>query len=513
MERKCFKKHWFCSGFTGIRGRWGMWLVGQAAVKYNGAFRFDGVERTSHHEIPARNMTSPVKGFLMLGSVLTLCLASVVSAAPTVSQGTLLSYRGDMVADKGDPAVTRKSIELTVLVTDTDDSGATLYWTVEEEGRGGWRWPNQFGRYRVDDRWRGAGDSSPSLLYFRDNGKSIVQLATPLLAGADELAQGATWKQGKLEYRVIGTARVGDRDAWRIEAKTAYGLRRVLLIDKQEPVALKLKQIVFIGNGEKHELKLDLVQRKTLGADELAATVDGFESLVKLRDQMKLEPRRAIVQWDDDQLAALKSSLPSVTKLTSKGLLVTVAKAVQEDAQDQKNRAGAVTVLRQRTLGKKVEMLKLEGLLGEGITQDHLKDNVTVLHFWEYKATPLEEPYGQVGYLDFLYRQHKAGGVKVYGVAVDPQFSAGNTPRRKAISSARKLRSFMNLSYPLLLDDGAGIRKFGDPRITGAKLPLYVVVGPDGRVIEYHSGLYEISRDRGLADLDKLVKKALDSRQ
>lgn len=449
----------------------------------------------------------------MLGSILTVCLAGVVSAAPAVSDGTLLTYRGEMLADKGDPVESRKTVELTLLLTDVDANGAVVYWTLEEEGRGGWRWPNRFGRYRIDGRWRGSGDSSPSLLYQRDNGKNVVSLATPLLAGPQDLAQGATWKEGKLEFRVTAEGQVGGRDVWRVEARTSYGLRRVYQIEKDSAVAVKLKQIVFIGNGEKHELKLALAERKQLDGDELAAAVAGFESLAKLRDRMNLKPRRAVVQWDNEQLAALKSAIPSVSKLTSKGLFVAVAKAVKEDVQDQKNRAGAVTVLRQRTIGKKIDMLKLAGLAGKGITQDDLKNNITVLHFWEYKSTPLEEPYGQVGYLDFLYRRHKAGGVKVYGVAVDDQLAAGDRARRKAINSTRKLRSFMNLSYPLLLDDGSGIRQFGDPRITGAKLPLYVVVGRDGKVIEYHSGYYEVSRDRGLADLDKLVKKALDSRQ
>ena len=35
----------------------------------------------------------------------------------------------------------------------------------------------------------------------------------------------------------------------------------------------------------------------------------------------------------------------------------------------------------------------------------------------------------------------------------------------------RKLKAFMNLSYPLLLDSGSLIRQFGDPRTSGAGNP------------------------------------------
>lgn len=43
---------------------------------------------------------------------------------------------------------------------------------------------------------------------------------------------------------------------------------------------------------------------------------------------------------------------------------------------------------------------------------------MVVLHFWTYRDAPLEEPYGQVGYLDFLYRK-RSDAATVIGVHVD----------------------------------------------------------------------------------------------
>ena len=67
----------------------------------------------------------------------------------------------------------------------------------------------------------------------------------------------------------------------------------------------------------------------------------------------------------------------------------------------------------------------------------------------------------------------------------------------------------MNLTYPLVLDGGAGIKVVGDPRLVGATLPLVIVVGRDGRVTHYHVGFYEIDRQAGLKQLDEAVTAAM----
>jgi hypothetical protein len=127
-----------------------------------------------------------------------------------------------------------------------------------------------------------------------------------------------------------------------------------------------------------------------------------------------------------------------------------------------------------------------------------------VLHFWDYRDEPLREPYGQIGYLDFLYHRRKAAGLQVYGVAVNSRL-ADETTRGAAERSVKKLKSFMNLSYPVLLDGGGLLRQFGDPRVIGASLPLFVVVGPEGTIVHYHVGTYEVQQDQGLKELDDVV--------
>jgi len=129
---------------------------------------------------------------------------------------------------------------------------------------------------------------------------------------------------------------------------------------------------------------------------------------------------------------------------------------------------------------------------------------VTVLHFWTYSDTPLKQPYGQVGYLDFLYGKRKAEGVKIFGVAVDAQF--GEPAKRDAATrSVRRLVNFMNLTYPVLLDNEDLLKAFGDPRRLGAELPLFVVIGADGKIVHYKAGHYEVDRLEGLKELNEVV--------
>ena len=69
----------------------------------------------------------------------------------------------------------------------------------------------------------------------------------------------------------------------------------------------------------------------------------------------------------------------------------------------------------------------------------------------------------------------------------------------------------MNLGYPVLLDDGSVLKTFGDPRATGAKLPLFVVLDGQGNLIHYHIGSYEVDQRSGLKELQEVIQKALET--
>jgi len=294
-----------------------------------------------------------------------------------------------------------------------------------------------------------------------------------------------------------------------VEARNAYGIKRTCWVAPESAIVVALHERVFIGQGQEFDLKWELVGARTLETAELDATAKGFDYLLKLREELGQEPLDQDAQWNDMQLEKLKSQQAAVAKLASVSLLAPLAKVIDQDIRSQKGRSGAVASLREKSLGQNAPAdWKFDGLAGAKLERSQLAGKVTVLHFWEYRDVPLEEPYGQTGFLDFLYRQRGKGGVDVYGVAVHESEEADPSARRRAMQAAGRFKSFMNLSYPLLVDDGTMLRKLGDPRVAGAKLPLWVVINAEGKVIEYHSGHYEVHRDRGLEALDATVTKA-----
>jgi hypothetical protein len=447
----------------------------------------------------------------MTCSAWAIAAALSLLSAPGLETGTQLTYAGSMsgVKDDGNPAV--KEFTLTLAAIGGEGESLEFAWTLEENGRGSWTWLNHFGRWKPTRR---ASDGAPrvseesatlpgpALLYARAEGKSIVPLVAPIFVAPKALDSGATWSEDRLEHRVTGEATKAGRACWEIDIRSPYGHKRTLWIDKGSPLVVAVKETVFIGQGEEHQLQFELQESKTLTADETAKVAAALDAWTDLRQSLAWEPRSRREELSAEQIAALKAALPKVVDSSAAGPLAAIAAAAQRDATGQKNRAGAVAALADAIVGQPLGELKLTDLSGKAIAAEDLKGKVVVLHFWEYRDTPLEEPYGQVGYLDFLLRRRPEA--VVIGVHVDPRL-ADEATSRASLAGAKKLKAFMNLSYSIAYDDGSLLKRLGDPRIAGGTLPLFVVVGKDGKVAAYHAGLYEVKATEGLAELERVV--------
>ena len=77
-------------------------------------------------------------------ALVILALATTAPAAINLEAGTQLTFQGNFVAEKGSPVVTEKKFTLSVLISEVGDQTATLYWTLQEQGRGGWSWINRY---------------------------------------------------------------------------------------------------------------------------------------------------------------------------------------------------------------------------------------------------------------------------------------------------------------------------------------------------------------------------------
>jgi hypothetical protein len=442
---------------------------------------------------------------LTMSWMLGLCMAAAPAGIPPSSQ---LVYRGSVtpVAEGGEP---EKTFDLTFWMSGTQVNEPAVEWLLQERGQGAWPWFGQFGRMKLSPEGTMPSEGLPRLWYDRAaEGVSAVSFALPLSALGRELQTGSEWTDERGTFIVASVEDVEGRPTWRVELRTLQGSKGTLWIDKEFGAARRMEQTVFMGMGVEYKVEMHLATYEELPADRRNAIADHVERLTALKT--RLAPRMDPVPspWSAEERQWIVEQLPQLREGIADGPLARVVRAIERDVETQSRRAAGVAALEDARLNQPAPAFELAGLDDARLTSDSLADGVTILHFWDYRDSPLLEPYGQVGYLDFLFGRRKEEGLLVYGVAVDGRL-AEEAARGGVMRSVRRLRSFMNLSYPILLDEGAILEKFGDPRTVGAELPLFIVVDRDGKVVHYHAGYYETEPDQGLRELDRVVEQAL----
>jgi len=447
----------------------------------------------------------------MLELILSVALSPMLVAAnPQLTAGTQLNFRGSVEARVEEPGKARKTFDLILWIGQKSDSGAEIFWLLDEQGRGEFPWLEHFGRLAVDAQWR-SGAPAPALLYDRGEGRSVVPIPLPFLASEKPLSAGATFQDGKLEFQVERPSKVGDQPAWQVSVRDPFGPKRTLLVDQRSPLVLALGEKVVMGRGDEYQLKLEFLSSEQLSGEQLAALTKAIEKLTAIRGKLNQPAQSQDADWKAEQLEVLRAQLPEIVAAAATTPLMKLAATAQRDFQMQSGRKDAVTDLGAKFDGHEVEEFSAKGFGSEALDRAGLQGKVTVLHFWDYRDEPLKEPYGQVGYLEFMNHRRKQAGLQIYGVAVDGRLGDEKT-RAAAERSVRKLKQFMNLSYPVLLDNGSLLKQFGDPRLLGASLPLFVVVGPEGKIVHYHVGHYDVHQDQGLKELDQVVLKLLEKK-
>ncbi len=440
--------------------------------------------------------------------ILSAAIAPLVVAADApLEVGTQLTFRGSIapVAAEGDAS--GKSFDLTFWILARNDMQTDMLWLIDERGRGAFPWPARFGRLPVDARWQAAADG-PAVLYDRGEGRSVVNVPLPFFQAEQPLAAGAELSVERLEFHVDEAREFAGRPVWQVSVRDPFGPKRTMLVDRAGPLVPRFTEKVILGRGEEYQLQLELVGSEQLDGPTLAALVAAADALTTLKRKLNLPERSEEIELAGEPLEILAGELPALAQLAVATPLEGLVAEANRDLKLQAGRHDAVAQLAARFEGQQVAEFAIQGLAGDALSQSDLAGKVTVLHFWDYRDEPLQEPYGQVGYLDFLYHRRKPDGLQLYGVAVDGRL-ADQATRGASQRSVRKLKAFMNLSYPILLDSGGLLKQFGDPRLVGARLPLFVVIGPEGKIVHYHVGHYDVDRDQGLKQLDEVVAKAL----
>ncbi len=440
----------------------------------------------------------------LIAGILLVAASAAVADLPA---GTELQYTGTLSQRTKDGSTEAKTFSIYAVTVPAEDGSSQLAWSLDERGGGGWTWPERFGLLT-----QGSTDKSKShpirLLHTHDGSQYSLPVRSPIFEFRDKLTNDASWSDGRFEYRVARKRKIKDRECWQIEVASNIGRAQTVVVDATTGVIVSLDERVFMGRGDEFQMKLDLQSQKALSASDLSKSRGAFDSLRSLQTSLGRTGDQKIVELTAAQLKDAQASISNIEKAAEGTAWSRLAGVIARDLLQQQRRLEGVAGLEKKFIGQPAPKVALKLANGSPLLEAELKDKVVVLHFWEYRGDPLTEPYGQIGYLDFLNNKRKKLGVKVIGVNVDSRF-AESDKAGTAARSLKKLQEFMNLGYDVAVDDGTALTQFGDPRGLGSPLPLWVVIGHDGKVAHYHIGFYDIRPDEGLKQLDDAVVEAL----
>ena len=421
--------------------------------------------------------------------------------------GTELQYAGTLFQQTKAGETEVKTFSLYALTLVDENGKPQIAYQLEERGGGNWGWPEQFGLLPPADH--AATKPYPiRLLHTHEEQQYSLPVRSPIFEFREKLALPASWTDGQREYVVTRKRNVKNREGLQVEVSTNLGRIQTIIVEPSTGILLSLDEKVVIGRGDEFRLKMELQSQKQLSDSELAKSRRSLDSLLGIQLGLGRTGEQKVVELTIDQLKSIQKELPRLQKEAEATSWSRFVASIARDLQQQQKRLDGVAGMQKKLVGQEAPKWKLKLVDGTTFSSSDAKDKVVVLHFWQYRGEPLSEPYGQIGYLDFLNNKRKKLGVRVVGVNVDERF-AGTENKGAATLSMKKLLEFMNVGYEMAIDDESTLAEFGDPRALGAPLPLWIVIGHDGKVAHYHTGVYDIKPDEGLKQLDDAVVEAI----
>ncbi len=421
--------------------------------------------------------------------------------------GTELQYAGTLFQQTKAGETEVKTFSLYALTLVDENGKPQIAYQLEERGGGNWGWPEQFGLLPPTDLT--ATKSLPiRLLHTHEEQQYSLPIRSPIFEFREKLALPASWTDGQREYVVTRKRNMKNREGLQVEVSSNLGRRQTIIVETATGILLSLDEKVVIGRGDEFRLKMELQSQKQLAEPELAKNRRALDLLREIQLGLGRTGEQKVVELTIDQLKSIQKELPRIQKEAEATSWSRFVASIARDLQQQQKRLDGVAGMQKKLVGQDAPKWNLKLVDGTTFSSSDARDKVVVLHFWQYRGEPLSEPYGQIGYLDFLNNKRKKLGVRVVGVNVDERF-AGTENKGAATRSMKKLLEFMNVGYEMAIDDESTLAEFGDPRVLGAPLPLWIVIGHDGKVAHYHTGFYDIKPDEGLKQLDDAVVEAI----
>lgn len=336
----------------------------------------------------------------------------------------------------------------------------------------------------------------------------VLPMALPYFKDFAMLEGGARWKNEQGEFQVTGEKMVNNHPCWEVKASTGIARHHQLFVRKSQPLIEAGVQTVFMGPGDRFRItfRQEPVEEESSNSD--SEFVAARDALLKMQSLAKRDDYHRFQPLSTEQVQLLAASKDELMKLAKGTSLESLATEIGDDLTMLVSRQDRLGTLADSMLNRNVPKFTLKRLNSEDISSTSFSGKPVVLHFWDYANPTLEQPYGQVGYLDFINNRWADKGVLVYGVAINSELTDPET-RGKGIRSIEQLKQFMKLSYEVTFDGGAVLNSFGNPTRLGEELPLWVVISPEGKVVHYQTGFYEVDNRVGLKLLDDAIAKLL----
>ncbi len=384
-----------------------------------------------------------------------------------------------------------------------DDNGTQLDFVVVQEPAIALPWHGRFGRQSHAASGEIAGRAVEIQVSYEN--REIVRDLVPFILRRSDLAEGFEWTDGSAVYTVTGSSTLNGHECWVIEANNRIGYFRTLQIDKVSGALVTAHERVFFGQGDEFALEIRLTAEQDTDSEVFERNAALTERLLALQSAVG-DSESSFPQIDD--VVEWEAVISELQELSLESDYANLIAGMSREYQQASRLAAGVSELAETVVGQPAPEFTLELLGGGTSTIDDRSNRVIVLHFWDYQNEQLEEPYGQVGYVDFLANRLKDEPVTFLGVAVHRGLGDADT-RPAVLRSVRALKQFMNLGYPIGLDAGETLAAFGDPRSVDAELPLWIVISPGGDVVHYSAGHYEIDVNRGLEQLESEIRALL----
>lgn len=363
-------------------------------------------------------------------------------------------------------------------------------------------WPDSFGTATHP----GGNGVVPHLVY-RFQGSPYSLPLPPLKIDVDPASDQASWQTGDWTWTQESGATV-DSAILKLSGTERRGRRQKASFDRATGILMSAEADVFMGQGEKFQLQLNRTSVDSVSNETAAIQRKLQQQLLKLQSDLN---RRDDSQRDDlspRQIRLAQKSLSEIGDVPQEVPARLLVDRIRKELSVQEKQMKSAQEASAELIGSTVPEFELMLLNGKPLKSAQLSGRPTVLHFWDYSQNAMEEPYGQVGYLEFLNAKAGQRGVQFVGVITN---SLIHDRDRKAVElrSAKKVAEFMNLSYAIGHDDGSLKAHFDPAESLTGNMPLWVVLDANGKVIHYRQGFYEIDRRVGLKELAEAIDDTL----